>query len=214
MIQEKNQIRELGIVPVIILDRAEDASELGNALLEGNLPCAEITFRTEAAEDVIRKIAVRHPDILLGAGTVLSVDQAERAVGVGARFIVSPGMNSRIVTWCLKKDVLVIPGVANPTNIMQAIELGLDLVKFFPAEALGGISMLKAISAPFGHISFVPTGGINPENLSNYLMLNTVHACGGSWLTPRSLIRAGDFEGIKKLVKEGRKIVVDARAGK
>lgn len=199
---------------MIILDRAEDASELGNALLEGNLPCAEITFRTEAAEDVIRKIAVRHPDILLGAGTVLSVDQAERAVGVGARFIVSPGMNSRIVTWCLKKDVLVIPGVANPTNIMQAIELGLDLVKFFPAEALGGISMLKAISAPFGHISFVPTGGINPENLSNYLMLNTVHACGGSWLTPRSLIRAGDFEGIKKLVKEGRKIVVDARAGK
>jgi 2-dehydro-3-deoxyphosphogluconate aldolase/(4S)-4-hydroxy-2-oxoglutarate aldolase len=192
----------LGLVPVVKIERAEDAVELGGALLAGGLPCAEITFRTAAAEEAIRHISSRLPEIILGAGTVRSVDQADRAVSAGAKFIVSPGFNRKVVDWCLDKGVAVTPGVATPTEIDMATEVGLNILKFFPAEAMGGIKTLKAISAPYGDVKFIPTGGINLNNLADYLSLPSVHCCGGSWLVKGDLITAGQFDEITRLAQE------------
>jgi 2-dehydro-3-deoxyphosphogluconate aldolase/(4S)-4-hydroxy-2-oxoglutarate aldolase len=205
------QMRDFGVVPVVAINRAEDAIQLGQALLSGGLPCAEITFRTDAAEEAIQRIASELPEILIGAGTVLNVEQAERAISAGARFIVSPGFDKKVVSWCLEQDILVTPGVATPTEINMALDHGLTILKFFPAEALGGVKTLKAISAPYVNVKFIPTGGVNLENLAEYLRLPSVHACGGSWLVKRSLIDAGDFDEITRRVRGALEVVHQIR---
>jgi len=197
----------LGVVPVVKIERAEDAVELGRALLAGGLPCAEITFRTPAAEETIRRISSSLPEIIVGAGTVLSVDQANKAVSAGARFIVSPGFNQKVVDWCLQNEMPVTPGVVTPTEIDMALDRGLNILKFFPAEAIGGIAVLKAISAPYGGVKFIPTGGINQNNLADYLALPSVHCCGGSWLVKANLISAGRFDEITKLTRDAMSVV-------
>ena len=202
---------DLGLVPVVKIDRAEDAVPLGQALMDGGLPCAEITFRTTAAEEAIQRIASALPQIVVGAGTVLSVAQAEKAVAAGARFIVSPGFEPRVIDWCLTKDVLVIPGVATPTEINMALDKGVSVLKFFPAEAFGGIHTLKAIAAAYGGVKFIPTGGIGPKNLAEYLSLPSVHACGGSWLVTSQLISSGQYAEISRLAQEARAIVRQVR---
>jgi 2-dehydro-3-deoxyphosphogluconate aldolase/(4S)-4-hydroxy-2-oxoglutarate aldolase len=201
----------LGVVPVVKIEQADYAVPLGNALIAGGLPCAEITFRTAAAEEAIRRIASELPEIAIGAGTVLSVEQAEKAVAAGARYIVSPGFDPKVVDWCLTHDVAVTPGVATPTEINMALDKGLNILKFFPAEALGGVKTLKAIAAPYGGVKFIPTGGVNPKNLADYLSLPAVHTCGGSWLVTSKLISAGEFAEITRLAKEARSIVRQAR---
>ena len=203
----------LGVVPVIAIERSEDAVELGKALLAGGLPCAEITFRTAAAEEAIRRISSSLPEIIVGAGTVLSVDQANRAISAGAQFIVSPGFNQKVVDWCLQNEIPVTPGVLTPTEIDMALDRELKILKFFPAEAMGGIATLKAIAAPYGGVKFIPTGGINPKNLADYLSLPAVHACGGSWLVASKLISAGEFAEITRLAEEALAIVRQVRGG-
>jgi 2-dehydro-3-deoxyphosphogluconate aldolase/(4S)-4-hydroxy-2-oxoglutarate aldolase len=203
----------LGVVPVVKIDQAEEAVPLGNALIAGGLPCAEITFRTGAAEEAIRRIASELPQVVIGAGTVLSVEQAEKAVAAGARYIVSPGFDPKVVDWCLTHDVAVTPGVATPTEINMALDKGLNILKFFPAEALGGLKTLKALAAPYVGVKFIPTGGINPKNLADYLSLPAVHACGGSWLVKGTLISAGEFIEITRLAEEARAIVRQVRGG-
>jgi 2-dehydro-3-deoxyphosphogluconate aldolase/(4S)-4-hydroxy-2-oxoglutarate aldolase len=207
MLQIIQALGELALIPVVQIEHASDASILGKALLDGGLPCAEITFRTDSAEQAIKSIATTSPEIILGAGTVLTTAQAEKAVGAGAQFIVSPGFNPKVVDWCLERDVPVIPGVATPTEIEMALDRGLAILKFFPAQALGGIEMLKAIAAPYGGVRFIPTGGINPQNLTEYLKLPMVYACGGSWFVKVGLISAGDFSEITRLTKEAVSIV-------
>ena len=197
----------LGVVPVVKIERAEDAVELGRALLAGGLPCAEITFRTAAAGEAIRRISSSLPDITLGAGTVLTVDQADRAVSAGAKFIVSPGFNQNVVDWCLQNEIPVTPGVATPTEIDMALDKGLDILKFFPAEASGGIKMLKAIAAPYVGVKFIPTGGINQDNLADYLAHPSVHCCGGSWLVKANLISEGRFDEITQLARDAMSVV-------
>lgn len=201
------ELGHLGVVPVVEIERSEDAVALGRALLTGGLPCAEITFRTEAAEEAIRRIASSLPEIIVGAGTVLWVDQADRAVSAGARFIVSPGLNPKVVDWCIEHEVPVTPGVATPTEIEMALDKGLKILKFFPAEALGGLAMLKAIAAPYGGVKFIPTGGINQDNLADYLAHRSVHCCGGSWLVKAKLISAGRFDEITRLTEEAVAVV-------
>jgi 2-dehydro-3-deoxyphosphogluconate aldolase/(4S)-4-hydroxy-2-oxoglutarate aldolase len=197
-----NKIGELGIVPVVKIDDAKDAVPLAEALIKGGLPVAEITFRTAAAEEAIRNITKSVPDILVGAGTVLNVDQVKRAVDAGAKFIVSPGFNPQVVEYCVKEKIAITPGCSNPTDIGSALEFGLDVVKFFPSEASGGLKTLKAISAPYSMVKFIPTGGINADNLVEYLSFNKVLACGGSWMVKDELIRKGNFEEITRLVRE------------
>ncbi|UCC86981.1 MAG: bifunctional 4-hydroxy-2-oxoglutarate aldolase/2-dehydro-3-deoxy-phosphogluconate aldolase [Anaerolineales bacterium] len=204
-------LKGLGVVPVVKIERAEDAVSLGSALLAGGLPCAEITFRTAAAEEAIRRISSNLPDIVLGAGTVLSVDQAERAASAGAGFIVSPGFNPKVVDWCLARQIPVTPGVATPTEIEMALDKGLTVLKFFPAEAMGGLKTLKAIAAPYGGVKFIPTGGISLANLANYLAHPSVHCCGGSWLAEASLISAGKFDEITQLAQEAVSVVRQVR---
>jgi len=207
MIELFEKLGTLGVVPVVKIERAVDAVELGKALLAGGLPCAEITFRTAAAEEAIRRISSTLPEIIVGAGTVLSEEQAERAVAAGARFIVSPGFNPKVVDWCLQNEVPVTPGVLTPTEIDMALDRGLSILKFFPAEAMGGVATLKAISAPYGNVKFIPTGGINQNNLADYLALPSVHCCGGSWLVKASLISGGRFDEITRLIQEAVAIV-------
>jgi 2-dehydro-3-deoxyphosphogluconate aldolase/(4S)-4-hydroxy-2-oxoglutarate aldolase len=201
------KLGRLGVVPVVKIERAEDAVELGRALLAGGLPCAEITFRTAAAEEAIRRISSSLPEIIVGAGTVLSAEQASRAVSAGARFIVSPGFNPKVADWCLKHEVPIIPGVATPTEIEMALDKGVEILKFFPAERMGGIAMLKALAAPYGGIRFMPTGGINQDNLADYLAQPSVHCCGGSWLVRANLISAGRFDEITQLTLDAMSVV-------
>ncbi len=192
----------LGIIPVIALNDSKDAAPLAKALCDGGLPCAEITFRTEAAEASIRIISEAFPDMLVGAGTVLTTEQVDSAIAAGARFIVSPGLNPRVVKYCLDRGITIIPGCSNPSDIEQAIEYGLEVVKFFPAEAIGGLNMIKSMAAPYNKIKFIPTGGINAKNLTAYLDFNKIIACGGSWMVNNALIRSGDFEAIASLTSE------------
>ena len=211
MTEVLSELGRLGVVPVVRIDKAADAAPLGKALIAGGLSCAEITFRTAAAEEAIRSLASAFPELLLGAGTVLTLDQAKKAVAAGARFIVSPGFSPALVDWCQSSGVPVLPGVATPTDIMMALEKGLSIVKFFPAEAFGGVATLKALSAPFGGVRFVPTGGINARNLADYLSLPSVHACGGSWMVEGKLLAGGQFDEITRLSAEARAIVRQVR---
>jgi len=196
------KISQLGIIPVVKIEDATDAVPLAKALIEGGLPVAEITFRTQAAEQAIKNIVSHTPEVLVGAGTVLSTEQAEKAVNAGAKFIVSPGFNPEVVKFCIDKGVPVTPGCSNPTDIEMAIGFGLSVVKFFPAEACGGIKALKSISGPYSGIKFIPTGGINADNLNDYLSFDKILACGGSWMVKSDLIKEGRFDEITKLTKE------------
>jgi len=205
------KLSEFGIIPVIAIDDAATTVPLGQALLNGGLPCAEITFRTAAAAEAIQKMSAAHPDIVVGAGTVLTVEQAETAVASGAKFIVTPGFDPAVVDWCIANGVPITPGVMTPTEINMALNKGVTLVKFFPAEAAGGTKSLKAIAAPYGGVTFIPTGGISAANLADYLSLPMVHACGGSWVASKKLINAGEFEKIEKLTAEGVKLVQQIR---
>lgn len=197
-----DEISKIGIVPVIALDDAKDAKPLAKALCEGGLPCAEVTFRTAAAEESIRIMAEEFPEMLVGAGTVLTTEQVDRAVAAGAKFIVSPGLNPKVVSYCIEKNVPILPGTSNPSDVEAAIELGLEVVKFFPAEAAGGINMIKSMAAPYTKMRFMPTGGINASNLKEYLDFNKIVACGGSWMVKKELVSEGRFDEITKLTRE------------
>ena len=205
------KIGETGIIPVVVLNRASDAEPLAESLIKGGLPCAEVTFRTDAAEESIRAIAKKFSDMFVGAGTVLTVEQADRAVDAGAKFIVSPGLNPKVVEHCLKKNYPITPGIMTPSELEIALGFGLDVVKFFPAENAGGLKMIKAISAPYTMMKFMPTGGINTTNVRDYLACDKILACGGSWMVKGDLINAGDFARIEELTKEAAAIVKEIR---
>jgi len=202
------KIGELGIVPVVKIEKTEDAFPLGRALINGDLPIAEITFRTSAAEESIKTLTRKLPNLLVGAGTVLSIEQVKKAVSAGAQFIVSPGFNPKVVDYCIENSIPVIPGINNPTQIEMALERGIGVVKFFPAEASGGLSLLESMSAPYTGIKFIPTGGINLNNLTFYLSNKKVHACGGSWMVKSDLISSGNFAEITRLTKEAVSIML------
>ncbi len=197
-----DNISAIGIVPVIKINDAKDAVPLAKALYDGGLPAAEVTFRTACAKDAIALIAKELPEMLVGAGTVLTPQQADDAMQAGAKFIVSPGLNPTVVRHCVQKGYPIVPGCSNPSDIEQAIELGLDVVKFFPAEQAGGINMIKAMAAPYTGIRFMPTGGIGPHNLMEYLSFPKVIACGGSWMVKEDLISEGRFDEITRLAKQ------------
>ena len=199
-------IEEAKIVPVIVIEDEKDALPLASALREGGINIAEITFRTNAAKASIEKISNAYPDMLVGAGTVLTIGQVDEAVNAGAKFIVTPGSNPKVIEYCVKNNIHIIPGCANPSNVELALENGLDVVKFFPAEQAGGINYIKAISAPYGNVRFMPTGGISPENVENYLREKCIIACGGSWMVKKDLIKEGKFDDIAKLCKEASDI--------
>lgn len=202
-----DKISELKIVPVVVLNDAKDARPLAKALVEGGLPCAEVTFRTDAAEESIRIMTEEYPDMLVGAGTVLTTDQVDRAVAAGAKFIVSPGLNPRIVKYCVERDILIVPGCSNASDIEQALENGLEVVKFFPAEQAGGLPMIKALAAPYVNVKFMPTGGVNQKNINDYLSFKKIIACGGTWMVKSDLVEAGNFEEITRLTKEACELV-------
>ena len=205
------QLKKIGIVPVVVLNDANDALPLGECLMEGGLPCAEVTFRTAAAEESIRRMAKAFPEMIIGAGTVLTTEQADRAIDAGSKFIVSPGFNPKVTEYVLKKGMPMTPGVCTPTEIEAAMSLGLDVLKFFPAEPSGGLKMIKAVCAAYVNLQFMPTGGINAENVREYLKYDRIVACGGSWMVSGSLIKEGNFSEIRKLVAEAASIVKELR---
>lgn len=190
------QFKEYGVVPVVVLNDAKDALPLAKALVEGGLACAEVTFRTDAAEESIRLMSEAYPEMLVGAGTVLTIDQVNRAVKAGAKFIVSPGFDPEIVDYCLENNIPVLPGCITPSEVAQAVKRGLKVVKFFPAEQAGGIAMIKAMAAPYTMVKFMPTGGINTKNLADYLSCDKILCCGGSWMVKGDMIKAGEFDKI------------------
>ena len=199
---------EVGIIPVIAIKDAEDAVPLAKALDAGDLPIAEITFRTEAAEESIKRIAAKVPEVLVGAGTVLTIDQAKRAVAAGAKFIVAPGFNEKVVDYCLQNNIPITPGVSTASEIEQALEKGLEVLKFFPAEASGGLKTIKALAGPYTTVKFYPTGGINPGNVADYLSYDRIFTCGGSWMVKSDLIAAQRFDEITRLCKEAISLVL------
>ena len=205
------KIAQYGVVPVVVLEDAKDAEALAKALIEGGLPCAEVTFRTEAAEESIRRMSEAYPAMLVGAGTVLTVEQVERAVSAGAKFIVSPGFDPEIVEYCLERSIPVFPGCTTPSEVAQAVKRGLRVVKFFPAEQFGGVSTIKALAAPYQMVKFMPTGGVNAKNLKEYLSCDRIIACGGSWMVKSDLIRAGEFDKICEMTKEAVALVKEIR---
>ena len=205
------QMQEFGIIPVVVLNDTKDAEPLGKALVEGGIPCAEVTFRTEAAEECIRIMAEKFPEMLVGAGTVLTTEQVDRAVAAGAKFIVSPGLNPKVVKYCVEKNIPITPGIITPSEMEQAIELGLEVVKFFPAESFGGLKTIKSMAAPYNKMMFMPTGGINPENVKEYLKFDKILACGGSWMVAGNLVKEGKFDEIARLVAEAKEIVKEIR---
>ncbi len=208
----QEQIKKIGIVPVVVLDDAKDAVPLAEALVEGGLPCAEVTFRTAAAEESIRRISEAFPEMLVGAGTVLTTEQVDRAVGAGAKFIVAPGLNPVTVKYCQEKGIPVFPGILTPSEIEQALSLGLKVVKFFPAEPSGGLKMIQAMAAAYVGLKFMPTGGINAKNVGEYLADEKhILACGGSWMVKKDLIAAGEFGKIKEMTKEAAALVKEYR---
>ena len=204
-------IESVGIIPVVKLDDPKDALPLADALLRGGLPAAEITFRTSAAESAIKQISENRPEMLVGAGTVLTTDQADRAIAAGAKFIVTPGYNPRVVNHCVERGYPITPGCPTSSDIELALEQGLDVVKFFPAENLGGIKMIKALAAPYVGVRFMPTGGINASNVSEYLACDKVLACGGSWMVKADLISQGRFDKIEELTREAAEIIRNTR---
>ena len=204
-------IKQTGIIPVAVLDDAKDADALAEALCEGGLPCAEVTFRTAAAEETIRTMAKNYPDMLVGAGTVLTRDQVDRALDAGAKFIVAPGLNPDTVAYCIEKGVPVVPGVQTPSEIERGLAFGLNVLKFFPAEPAGGLKMIKAVAAPYTSVCFMPTGGINAQNVRDYLAYDRIIACGGSWMVKKDLIASGNFARIRELTREAAEIVREVR---
>ena len=196
------QLSKIGIVPVVVINDAKDAAPLAEALVKGGLPCAEVTFRTGAAAGAIKAMTESFPEMCVGAGTVLNAAQVDAAVAAGAQFIVSPGLNPRTVQYCQEKQIPITPGTSSPSDIEQAIELGLEVVKFFPAEQSGGLSKIKAMAAPYVNMKFMPTGGINAKNLTTYLDFNKIIACGGSWMVPSDLINAGEWDKIEQITRE------------
>ena len=205
------KIGQMGIVPVVVLNDVKNAVPLAQSLINGGLPCAEVTFRTEAAQQCIAEISKNFPQMFVGAGTVLTTEQVDRAVDAGAKFIVSPGFNPKVVEYCIKKGYPVTPGIMTPTELEMALEFGLDVVKFFPAENAGGLKMIKAMAAPYTKMKFMPTGGINPQNVREYLQCDKILACGGSWMVKGDLINNGNFAEIEKLTKEASQIVKEIR---
>lgn len=205
------QIEGFGVVPVVVLNDAKDAAPLAKALCEGGLPCAEVTFRTEAAEESIRIMTEQFPEMLIGAGTVLTIDQVDRAVGAGAKFIVSPGFDPEIVDYCISKNIVVLPGCVTPSEVIQAVKRGLEVIKFFPAEQYGGVATLKALSAAFPKARFMPTGGVSAKNLAEYLGFKKIVACGGSWMVKGDLVAAGEFNKIKEMTAEAVALVKEIR---
>ena len=205
------KIGQTGIVPVVVLNEVKDAVPLAQSLINGGLPCAEVTFRTDAAQQSIAEISKNFPQMFVGAGTVLTTEQVDRAVDAGAKFIVSPGFNPKVVEYCLKKEYPITPGIMTPTELEMALGFGLDVVKFFPAENAGGLKMIKAMAAPYTKMKFMPTGVINPQNVREYLQCDKILACGGSWMVKGDLINNGNFAEIEKLTKEASQIVKEIR---
>jgi 2-dehydro-3-deoxyphosphogluconate aldolase/(4S)-4-hydroxy-2-oxoglutarate aldolase len=206
------KLSNFGIIPVVKIDRIDRAEGLASTLVNAGLPCAEVTFRTDCAEEAINKISTTQPDILVGAGTVISLQQAKQAVSAGAKFIVSPGLNLSIIDWCLTQNITVIPGVSTPSEIMQAMNRGVMVLKFFPAQALGGINYLNAITPALPGTSYIPTGGIDAGNMSTWLELPYIHSVAGSWLVPQNLLGEGAFIQISVLITDSVRIVKATRS--
>ena len=199
------ELYSIGLIPVIKIENADDAIPLAKALIDGGLPAAEITFRTACAAEAIKKITDTYPEMLVGAGTVLTTEQVDAAIAAGSKFLVSPGLNPKVTAYALSKGVPMLPGCANPSDVEAALELGLTTVKFFPAEAAGGLKMLKAMAAPYGQLTFMPTGGINADNLLDYLKFNKIIACGGSFMVADNLIKEKKWDEITALTKDAVK---------
>lgn len=206
-----DKLHEIGIVPVVVIDDVKDAAPLAAALVKGGLPAAEVTFRTACAKDAIAAMAKAEPELLVGAGTILSVEMAQEAVEAGAKFIVSPGFDADIVKWCQEKNIPVLPGCATATDVQAAYKMGLRTVKFFPAEPAGGLNMIKAIAAPYHMMNFMPTGGISEKNMDDYLKYDKILCIGGSWMVKKDLIEKGEFEKIEHLCKEAVKKMKEVR---
>ncbi len=205
------RLARAGVVPVVVLEHAKDAVPTAKAMAAGGIDVMEITFRTAAAADSIRAVSENCPEMLVGAGTVITLEQCKKAVESGAKFIVAPGFDEEVVRWCVENNVPVTPGCVTPTEIMAAMKLGLKVVKFFPAGVYGGLSAMKALSGPFGGIKFIPTGGVNAQNLAEYISAPFIHAVGGSWVCPKADISAGNFEKITALCREAHATVTEAR---
>ncbi len=206
-----DRIHGCGVVPVVVLDDVKDAVATAKALLAGGVDVMEITFRTAAAADSIKAVAENCPDMLVGAGTVITLEQCKQAVECGAKFIVSPGFDEEVVRWCVERSVPITPGCVTPSEIMAAMKLGLTVVKFFPAGVYGGLSAMKALSGPFGGIKFIPTGGVNSHNIGEFIAAPFIHAVGGSWVCPKADIAAGNFERITELCKQARTAIQEVR---
>ncbi len=211
MLTVMERIRACGIVPVVVLENANDAVETARAMLAGGIDVMEITFRTAAAPEAIRRVAETVPEMLVGAGTVVTPEQCRRAVECGAEFIVSPGYDEEIVSWCCERGVSVMPGCVTPTEIMAALKHGLTVLKFFPANVYGGVKALKSLAGPFGGMKFVPTGGVGPNNLAEFAASSAVHAVGGSWVCTKEDIAAHDFAKIENLCREARGQIEESR---
>lgn len=207
----EEQFYDFAVVPVVVLEDAKDAVPLVEALVKGGLPCAEVTFRTDAAEESIRLMCEKYPEMLVGAGTVLTTEQVDRAVAAGAKFIVSPGFDAEIVDYCLEKEIPVLPGCITPSEVAQAVKRGLKTVKFFPAEQAGGLPMIKAMAAPYTMLKFMPTGGISTKNLKDYLGFDKIICCGGSWMVKRDMIRNKEFDKIAEMTKEAVELAASVR---
>ena len=205
------RLANAGLVPVVVIENAKDAIPAANAMVAGGVDVMEITFRTAAAPDAIRAVAENCPDMLVGAGTIITLEQCKKAVENGAKFIVSPGFNQEVVAWCVANDIAVCPGCVTPTEIMAAMMEGLKVVKFFPANVYGGLNAMKNLSAPFGGIKFIPTGGVNADNIGEYITAPFVYAVGGSWVCPKADITAGNFEKITALCAEAKANIAKAQ---
>ena len=205
------QLSKFGVVPVVVLNDAKDAEPLAKALCDSGLPFSDVTFRTAAAEESISTMTEKYPEMLVGAGTVLTTEQVDRAVAAGAKFIVSPGFDPEIVDYCLEKEILVLPGCVTPSEVAQGVKRGLKVLKFFPAEQYGGVATIKAMAAAYVGIQFMPTGGINPKNVKDYLACDKIFACGGSWMVKGDVIEAGEFDKIEALTKEAVAIIKEVR---
>lgn len=201
------QVAEKKVVPVVVLNRVEDAKPLGEALCAGGLPVAEVTFRTEAAEESIRVMKKEFPEMLVGAGTIVNVEQAKRALDAGSTFLVSPGFSAKVTEFAIDNNVPIFPGCCTPTEIMMAMDYGLKVVKFFPAKQFGGLDTIKALAAPFPSMKFMPTGGISAANILDFLAFDKIIACGGSWMVNGALVKEGNFAEITRLTKEAVDLV-------
>jgi 2-dehydro-3-deoxyphosphogluconate aldolase / (4S)-4-hydroxy-2-oxoglutarate aldolase len=200
-----------GVVPVAVIEDVRNAVPTAEALKKGGLDVIEVTLRTDSAQGVIGKIADACPDMLVGAGTVVTLEQCKAAVDSGARFIVSPGFSEPVVKWCVKKEIAITPGCVTPTEIMRALEYGIEVIKYFPAGVYGGLNAMKALHSPFANVRFIPTGGVNAKNLAEYIAAPFIHAVGGSWVCAKSDINAGDFDKITGLCYESKQICISAK---